>query len=104
MAILGPVWLLLRGLAVLQNRLGSDIGTCLGSPLMMQWTAPVVGIAKSETAGYDEKLRESAVGYKQLFQPRLPHGEFTPDTRHQSANVGNRSAGFRVALRSRRER
>jgi hypothetical protein len=61
MAILGPVWLLLRGLAVLQNRSGSDIGTCLGSPLMMQWTAPVVGIAKSETAGYDEKLRESAV-------------------------------------------
>ncbi len=46
----------------------------------------------------------SEFGYKQLFRPRLPHGEYTPNPRHQSANVGNRSADFRVALRSRRGR
>ena len=64
-------------------------------------TAPATGIAIRQFVGAVAELQESAYGYKQLFRPRLPHGEFTPDTRHQSANVGNRSAEVRVALRSR---
>ncbi len=55
-------------------------------------------------AGVKVHIAHGITDNKQLFRPRLPHGEFTPDPRHQNVNVGNRSADFRVALRSRRGR
>jgi len=39
-AVLGPTWPLPKGFSVPQNRSDTDIGTCLESPLVMQWTAP----------------------------------------------------------------
>ncbi len=45
--------------------LPTDIGTCLESPLMVQWTAPATGIAMCQNLIAIEEQLESAFGYKQ---------------------------------------